>query len=234
MTSIFISYRRDDAGGHAGRLSDRLVARLGADRVFIDVSDILPGENFEQAIQRTLAKCDHVLAVIGPRWLSSLTERLSTGEDFVRSEIAAALRRGATVIPVLVGGASMPSRPDLPSELAALARCQAVVIADHSFDEDAARLVNFLAGTQAATVHPPPPKRANRTLVLSLGASAAVAVEPDLNGEWVAELQKPGQRPFTIRMTLARNGAQVIGSISYPTGDASIADGHYVDGQLTL
>jgi hypothetical protein len=153
----------------------------------------------------------------------------------------------------------MPSRPDLPSELAALARCQAVVIADHSFDEDAARLVNFLAGTQAATVHPPPPKRANRTLVLSLGAaavvltglwwlwpapaahdreppgaSAAVAVEPDLNGEWVAELQKPGQRPFTIRMTLARNGAQVIGSISYPTGDASIADGHYVDGQLTF
>ena len=61
-----------------------------------------------------------------------------------------------------------------------------------------------------------------------------MAIEPDLNGEWVAELQKPGQRPFTIRMTLARNGAQVIGSISYPTGDASIADGHYVDGQLTF
>src|SRR5690349_3453732 len=137
MTSIFISYRRDDAGGHAGRLSDRLVARLGADRVFMDVSDIRPGENFEQAIQRTLAKCDHVLAVIGPRWLSSLTERQSTtGEDFVRSEIAAALLRGATVIPVLVGGAEMPSKSTLPPDVAALARCQAVVIEDRSFDED--------------------------------------------------------------------------------------------------
>jgi hypothetical protein len=259
MTSIFISYRRDDAGGHAGRLSDRLVTRLGADRVFIDVSDIHPGENFEQAIQRTLAKCDHVLAVIGPRWLPSLTERQSSGEDFVRSEIAAALARGATVIPVLVGGAEMPSRSELPSELAALARCQAVVIADHSFDEDAARLVNFLAGAQATISPPPTPRRAHRTLFLSLsaaavvlvalwwlwpapashnrappGAAAAVPVEADLDGEWVAELQKPGQRPYRIRMRLARSGAEVIGSISYPTGDAAIIDGHYVDGQLTF
>ena len=29
MASIFISYRRDDTGGHAGRLCDRLSARFG-------------------------------------------------------------------------------------------------------------------------------------------------------------------------------------------------------------
>ncbi|NOT25826.1 MAG: TIR domain-containing protein [Acidobacteria bacterium] len=260
MTSIFISYRRDDAGGHAGRLSDRLVARLGADRVFMDVSDIRPGENFEQAIQRTLAKCDHVLAVIGPRWLSSLTERQSTGEDFVRSEIAAALLRGATVIPVLVGGAGMPAKSTLPPDMAALARCQAVVIEDRSFDEDAARLVNFLAGTQPAIAPRPASPRSHRTPLLALTAAAValmglwwlwpspatnsqptpsptaepVAAEPNLDGEWVAELQKPGRRPFRIRMTLARSGAQVIGSVTYPTGDAAIVDGQYADGQLTF
>ena len=51
MTNLFISYRRDDSGGHAGRLSDRLIARFGADRIFMDVQDIQPGQNFQQAIR---------------------------------------------------------------------------------------------------------------------------------------------------------------------------------------
>src|SRR5215510_12349085 len=84
VTNVFISYRRDDASGHAGRLSGRLVARLGASRVFMDVQDIQPGQNFAQAIDRTLAQCDHVLAVIGPRWLEMIRARVSSGEDFVR------------------------------------------------------------------------------------------------------------------------------------------------------
>jgi hypothetical protein len=50
VTNVFISDRRDDAAGHAGRLSDRLVTRLGASRVFMDVQDIQPGQNFAQAI----------------------------------------------------------------------------------------------------------------------------------------------------------------------------------------
>ncbi len=146
MTNIFISYRRDDAGGHAGRLSDRLVARFGADRIFVDVDDIQPGQNFEQAIEQTLSRCDCLLAVVGPRWLESLRARAAKHEDFVRHEIAVALSRGMTVIPVLVGGAKMPEADDLPQELAPFARCQAVEIRDNRFDEDAAQLVTFLAG----------------------------------------------------------------------------------------
>src|SRR5687767_4239586 len=126
MTSLFISYRRDDAGGHAGRLSDRLIARFGADRVFMDVQDIQPGQNFEQAIEQTIAKCDHMIAVVGPRWLQILQARAACGEDFVCHEISVALARGTTVIPVLVGGATMPARDQLPPALAAFSRCQAV------------------------------------------------------------------------------------------------------------
>lgn len=131
LKSVFISYRRDDAAGHAGRLSDRLVARLGAARVFMDVEDIAPGQNFAQAIESTLSKCDGVLAVIGPRWLETIRTRMAGGEDFVRHEIAVALAAGLTVIPVLVGGAKMPGAADLPPELAAFSRCQAVEIRDN-------------------------------------------------------------------------------------------------------
>jgi hypothetical protein len=261
MTSIFISYRRDDASGHAGRLSDRLVARFGSERVFMDVSDIQPGQNFEQAIERTLARCDYLLAVIGPQWLTSLTARQATGEDFVRSEIAAALSRGTTVIPVLVGGAEMPTGAQLPADLAAFARCQAVTIQDHVFDEDAARLVKFLAAGTDSVETPHPGRRVSRralwaSLALAAGilagawwlwpgrgpgetvtSSAAVAPtpsEPDVDGDWIAELQKAGQPPFRIRMTLARSGSDVIGTVTYPTGQATILDGQYVDGRMTF
>lgn len=145
MTSIFISYRRQDASGHAGRLSDRLVARFGADHVFMDVEDIQPGQNFARSIEQTLAQCSHVLAVVGPRWTESLQARSAAGEDFLRHEIAVALTRGLTVIPVLVGGARMPPTSDLPAELSAFGRCQAVEIRDDRFDDDATRLTGFLS-----------------------------------------------------------------------------------------
>ena len=260
MTSVFISYRRDDAGGHAGRLSDRLVACLGAERVFMDVDDIQPGENFEQAIERTLSRCHHVLAVIGPRWLSSLAARQAAGEDFVLREIASALSLGTTVIPVLVGGAGMPSAAQLPAELAGLARCQAVIVEDRTFDDDAERLVKFLAeGAGASGVSILGRRVSRRTLAASSSlvavalalmwwlwpvrapgletpsaAHAPAVAEPDIDGTWIAELQKAGQRPFRIRLTLARSGTQVIGMVSYPTGDATILDGQYVNGRMTF
>jgi len=130
MTNVFISHRRGDASGHAGRLSDGLIARFGADNAFMDVQDIRPGQNFEQAIEQTLARCDHMLAVIGPRWLADLRARSASRSDFVRSEIGTALSRGTAVIPVLVGGAKMPAVDELPAELAAFSRFQAVEIRD--------------------------------------------------------------------------------------------------------
>ena len=124
MTNVFISYRREDASGHAGRLSDRLIARFGADRVFMDVQDIQPGQNFEEAIEQTLAGCDTMLVVLGPRWIEIVRARAASGEDFVRREIAVSLARGMTVIPVLVGGAKMPTAEQLPKEITDFSRCQ--------------------------------------------------------------------------------------------------------------
>lgn len=238
MNSVFISYRRDDAAGHAGRLSDRLVARVGPSRVFMDVEDIQPGQNFAQAIENTLSKCDYLLAVIGPRWLESMTARAATGEDFVRHEIAVALTRGLTVIPVLVGGATMPTATDLPPELAAFSRCQAVEIRDSGFDADATRLVDFVAGRAT--------DRRGRAALLVIATAAVLALvgwlavsylgtpEPVVNGTWIAELRKPGQQPYRVRLTLARNGDRITGSVAYPTGDGSILDGRIANGRITF
>src|SRR5215471_10630069 len=47
---IFISYRRDDSSGHAGRLYDALADHYGSESVFMDVDTIAPGSDFAEAI----------------------------------------------------------------------------------------------------------------------------------------------------------------------------------------
>ena len=138
--AIFISYRREDSGGHAGRLCDRLTARFGNARVFMDLQDIAPGQNFAQSIDEMIARCDCVIAVIGPRWVESIQRRAPGAEDFVQHEIAAALARGITVIPVLVGGARMPPAEHVPPALEALRYRNAFEVRDERFDDDVTRL----------------------------------------------------------------------------------------------
>jgi hypothetical protein len=238
LKSVFISYRRDDAAGHAGRLSDRLVARLGPARVFMDVEDIAPGQNFAQAIEGTLAKCDGVLAVIGPRWLDAIRARMAIGEDFVRHEIAAALAAGLTVIPVLVGGAKMPGAADLPPELAAFSRCQAVEIRDNRFDDDVARLVDFVAGERASRRYRTAIAVVGIVVLVALGGwfarSRSAAPQPVLDGTWLAELRKPGQPQFRVRLTLDAEGDRLSGLVEYPTGDGPILDGRVEAGRITF
>ncbi len=107
---IFIKYRREDSRGDAGRLFDRLKARFSG-QVFMDVSTIESGVDFGEAIERAVGSCVACVVVIGKHWLIDETgrRRLDKPEDFVRLEIATALKRNIRVIPVLVSGATMPS-----------------------------------------------------------------------------------------------------------------------------
>jgi len=142
MENLFISYRRDDAAAYAGRLCDRLTAIIGERRVFMDVEDILPGQNFAQAIEKTLSSCSHVLVVIGPRWHDILQARAQKPEeeDYVLHEVVAALQQKKTVVPVFVGGATASALTALPESLADLPFHQAVDIRDSSFNDDCSRL----------------------------------------------------------------------------------------------
>src|SRR5687768_16984284 len=68
---IFLSYRRADVGGHAGRLHDTLTRLLGPKGVFHDVTAIAPGRDFTAEVDRAIRECDAVFAVIGPGWLTA-------------------------------------------------------------------------------------------------------------------------------------------------------------------
>jgi hypothetical protein len=146
---VFISYRREDSGGFAGRIYDRLTSRLGRENVFFDVDTIPPGRDFVDVLSERVGKCDALLAVIGKHWASSADSenrrRLDDPQDFVRIEIEAALSRNVPVIPVLVDGAAMPHPKDLPDSLMTLIRRQAVEVSHARFESDAERLTEALS-----------------------------------------------------------------------------------------
>jgi uncharacterized membrane protein len=146
---IFINYRRDDAGGYAGRLADSLAAYFGPDRVFRDVTGIDYGHDFEQVIDAKLAESGAVVALIGDKWASVTNaqgrRRLDDPGDYVIREISAALRSGIPVIPVLIGNAGMPRPDELPASLSDLTRRNAITVTDERWDFDVHRLAKVLA-----------------------------------------------------------------------------------------
>jgi hypothetical protein len=148
MAGIFINYRRDDAAGAAGRLFDHLAKRFSRRKLFMDVDTIKPGIDFVRQLDAQIAQCDVLLAVIGPRWLDASDakgqRRLESRQDFVRIEIASALKRGIPVIPVLVDGATVPSEEDLTEDIKSLARRHALELRHTRFSADADAIVQAL------------------------------------------------------------------------------------------
>ena len=148
MEGIFISYRRDDSAGYAGRLYDRLKAHFGADSVFMDVEEIEPGTDFVEAIEGAVASCQVLIVLIGNEWLnatdSSGRRRLDDPHDFIRLETSAALKRSIRVVPVLVDNAVMPLQQDLPVELHALVRRQAVELNHKQWEATTGNLIKTL------------------------------------------------------------------------------------------
>jgi TIR domain len=146
---IFISYRRSDVRGVAGRLDDSLSAYFGAHRVFRDIDDIEGGADFLETIQSGLASADAVIVLIGPGWLAAVgadgQRRLDQPDDVVAAEIAVAIERGIPVFPVLVENATMPQAADLPPGLQSLSRRNAITVTDARWEVDVARLAKSIA-----------------------------------------------------------------------------------------
>src|SRR4051794_16352480 len=140
MRAIFISYRREDTEGQAGRLFDDLVKLFGEESVFMDVAGIEPGRDFRKAIDEHVASCGVLLAVIGKNWIDARDEagrrRLDDPLDFVRLETGAALKRDIPVVPVLVRGASMPRADQLPADLADLVFRNAIELTHARWNSD--------------------------------------------------------------------------------------------------
>jgi hypothetical protein len=145
---VFISYRREDTAGYAGRLYDSLTSRLDVADVFMDVGDIEPGVDFTVAIADAVESCDVMLALIGSRWVTAVTpegrRRLEDPDDYVAAEIGAALDREVRVIPVLIENTPMPAADTLPERLRGLARRNAIELSTVSWRTDLEALVAAL------------------------------------------------------------------------------------------
>lgn len=222
MARIFLSYRRQDASGHARHLFEHLAALYGKKSVFMDVATIAGGEDFVARIDREVGRSDAFIALIGPRWLDARDgageRRLDREDDYVRHEVAASLRRGAKTIPVLVDGAAMPRPEELPEEIAELASRNAVELTSGRWDYELQKLLDLL---------PPPPRRwiwrtaAALTVALVLVASA-FAVQ-----RWLRPSRMTGI--FNVAVLDFGERATVDGEIRASPEGRGIADQIYED-----
>ena len=197
--AIFISYRRDDTEGEAGRLFDDLTQAFGKDSVFMDVDGIAPGMDFRKAIEENVSGCGVLLAVIGKTWASVTgadgRRRLDEPTDFVRLEIATALQRNIAVIPVMVHGANMPRPDEFPEELKDLAYRNSVEITHARWNSDVQLLVealkHYVASSSASDTRP---------------VHAAVPVQLPAPAPALTERQSPAKR--------SHSGSIAIGAIA--------------------
>jgi hypothetical protein len=151
---IFISYRRNDAAGTAGRIGDWLEREYGRRWVFRDIS-IEPGEDFRRVIESKLNQCNILLAVMARSWADQGNlKRLGNpkNDDFVRIEIVSALDRGIPVLPVLIDGTPVPPKAKLPVKLQPVVALQVVNLRNLHFATDFKELVEAI---EAAVEVPP-------------------------------------------------------------------------------
>jgi hypothetical protein len=132
MDRIFISYRRKDSIGIAGRIFDKLTDHFGDGTVFMDIDAIPPGVNFREHINGSMERAKVVLVLIGDTWThiqGTNGRRLHDPTDFVRIELELAFRRSIPVIPVLIGQqVTMPTAEELPESIACLASYNATML----------------------------------------------------------------------------------------------------------
>lgn len=219
---LFISYRRDDAAGFAGRLEASLEQRLGAGTVFRDLEDIPPGEDFATTIRARLATAEGVLVLIGPRWAGGDTpgqRRLDDEGDFVRLEVQAALASGARVVPVLLPGGRMPAADSLPAPLKALSGRNATTIGGPHWDADVDRLLAGLGLVRRRSLWP---WAAGATLITAAAIAAVGWYWPvagdradRLLGHWEADVRYDWGDRYTERFHFERHAGGLTGTASF-------------------
>jgi len=148
--TIFLSYRRKDTASAAGRLHDYLEREFGADMVFKDIHDIGLGTDFRKAIGKTLMDCKVVLVLIGDRYVS-LTDaegniRIMNPNDYVNIEVSTALafKDQKLVIPILINGARMPKRDQIPESMEALTWQNSKKLSNDYWKTDIERLIKAI------------------------------------------------------------------------------------------
>ncbi len=198
---IFVCYRRADRPAHALCIAQHLMREFGSDNVFIDIGHVKLGENFETKVRKEVAKCRVMLVIIGPDWLAfdvnTGRPRVKEDDDLVRAEIGEALRQKLTVIPIIVHGARLPSKAELPPELAELPLLNAQKITISRFFTDMPALATSLREVGRLPLVP----RSHRKWRARAYAAAACAASTIVGGAVVHSgmVEALWRSPGTIR-----------------------------------
>ena len=146
--------------GDARGIRDALTAKFGRTNVFMDVGNLLAGQRFDRELEKALAQCDVLIAVMGPRWMDLLTARTQSDErDYVREEIAAALTKGIRRHSSSGGReGAMPPLPRaqaLPDDIRDLILHQKHDVAHGPFRRDISDLITSIETIKKGTGRPP-------------------------------------------------------------------------------
>lgn len=132
---IFISYRRDNGEQSAKAIYDRL--RDKGYHVFLDVETLRSGA-FNEKLYTVIEECRDVLVILSPNAL----DRCVNEDDWVRLEVAHAIKRGKNVIPIMLRGFEFPEK--LPEDLEPLRYQNGIPASVEFFDAFMDKLYRFL------------------------------------------------------------------------------------------
>ena len=140
---IFINYRHEDVPFAASTLYRELRRRFDEQNIFFDGGTLRPGMPFlEEITSHLTGPAGAFLALIGPRWRSTMDAHRRHGDDdYVAAEIELGLRNEWTVIPVLLDGAPLPDPRDLPLPLKELPEHHVAHLRQTSLDDDIEHLI---------------------------------------------------------------------------------------------
>ena len=223
--TIFVSYRRDDAGGHAGRLFDRLCRCFGQEALFYDREHIAAGERFPDRIRDGMAGAAVVLVLIGPDWVTELNKRAQRPEvDYVRREVELALERAAAgagprIIPVMLNGAEPPSARDLDASLRStiepLCLLQGLIFegTNDDWNEKFTQLVAAIGSVPGVRAFrqggggpvPTPPLRRTEHVIVGIEKVVETFIAQLAQTRDFAFVQMPGVGKTTVAEQLVRN-----------------------------
>jgi hypothetical protein len=223
---VFVSYRKADQGFAAVLLDETLRARFGNEVIFRDSRSIPLGADFREELWGALRDSGVLLAVIGPEWLTVQKDgarRLDDPDDYVRREIAHAIRFGLHVVPVLIGDTALPSESDLPMDMRELVYRQYHRINVRTASLDLSVLLEQVAsllGDSAGGPTPPAPPAPSP--VEGEGHYTVVAVRIE------GFADRPDKEQGALRATMYEQLHLAAGDGGLPWGDFSVQD--YIGG----
>ena len=137
---IFISYRREGGADLAGRIADQLKS-LGY-KVFFDVETMRSGK-FNTQLFEAIDQCSDVIVVLPPHAL----DRCRNKEDWVRQELAYAIKNEKTIIPIMMRGFKFPFF--MPKDISDIKFMEGIPASNDYFDAVIHKLEKLLTSKKA-------------------------------------------------------------------------------------